>query len=136
MDNKVELDTTHEIEAPEEKLLDKPKRHLNWKVFFVAIIVVVLIEVVAFRFLNTEEDVKLLQSIVPNNYTKEKSACTAGKGSWLEKYHECENGIDQSSCTTLNGKFNDCESMCRHDENNGKVMKACPMICVKVCKFN
>lgn len=70
MDNKVELDTSHEIEAPVEKLLDKPKRRLNWKVFFVAIVVVIVIELISFRFLNTEEDVKLLQSLIPSSHSK------------------------------------------------------------------
>lgn len=133
MSEEIKLDTSHEIEPPQEKLLEKPKPRLNWKMFIIAFIVVIFIEVLSFRFLNTEEDAKFLQSIMPSSYTKEKSQCEINKGHWLEEFKECEN-IDKKVCDSMKGQYNNCASTCRHNKSTGKGT-VCTQMCWPVCSF-
>ncbi len=55
---------------------------------------------------------------------------------WLEDFSECatqsSTTMTQDWCESLGGKFSDCESACRHDEESF----ACIQVCVSVCKFN
>jgi len=66
MDNPQHPDPSQELPPPhEEKLLagppaSKPRRKLNWKLFFLAIIVVILVDLGAWQLLQTEADLKLL----------------------------------------------------------------------------
>ncbi|MBU3978708.1 hypothetical protein KJ980_04125 [Patescibacteria group bacterium] len=74
----------------------------------------------------------------PKNSSALKNACQEKGGTWLDQYKECESiptdkGLDQTTCTTLGGTFNACESACRHNDNP---QQACIEVCVKTCKFN
>lgn len=65
-----------------------------------------------------------------------KSICEEKGGTWLGTYKECEaisqgKGLDKATCTSLGGKFNECDSACRHNPK----AEACTMVCVSVCKF-
>lgn len=65
-----------------------------------------------------------------------KDACEEKGGTWLETYKECEamsndKGFDKSSCTSLGGKFSECDSACRHNPE----AEVCMSVCVIVCKF-
>lgn len=68
--------------------------------------------------------VKLIQTS-----TKEL-VCTENNGKWIEKYSECEN-IKEDVCINNGGSYNNCDSMCRHEDPS----KACILLCVAVCKF-
>lgn len=52
-------------------------------------------------------------------------------GTWIESAQECE-GINESTCTQLEGEFNSCASACRNDPN----ASVCTLQCVQVCSFN
>lgn len=59
--------------------------------------------------------------------------CLEQNGKWLEEFKECEY-IFENQCLNIGGKFNDCESICRHRED--KTLDICFKKCVPVCNFN
>ena len=62
--------------------------------------------------------------------------CNANNGTFLyelnetNKYMECEN-IDEQTCTSAGGEFNECASRCRHEKDD----VYCIQVCVPVCSF-
>lgn len=58
--------------------------------------------------------------------------CVDNGGTYLAQYHECEYGMDATTCESLGGEFNECASACRHDD---KAMM-CTMQCVVTCTFD
>lgn len=65
-----------------------------------------------------------------NSISNHKTSCEQAGGGWLENYRECE-GVQKSTCDTLGGKFNECDSPCRHDPS----ASACITLCMTVCKL-
>ena len=62
-----------------------------------------------------------------------KKKCVENNGRFLEKYSECEFGLDENLCNSFNGKFSSCASSCRNNPNKNV---ACTFGCVEVCKLN
>lgn len=56
--------------------------------------------------------------------------CANEKGNWLSEYQECEY-VSAEWCQTNGGKFNGCDSACRHDPK----AEVCTENCVIVCEF-
>ena len=67
------------------------------------------------------------ESSQPSSSAAEK--CKEKGGTWLEEYHECE-GITAQQCSEMNGEYNSCASVCRHDPPGGD----CIQVCIQVCK--
>ena len=70
-----------------------------------------------------------------------KQICTFGGGRYLSSYHECELNYMMTSdknfnlsllCVLIGGKFDSCESSCRHDSSPRSI---CIQVCEPVCKF-
>ena len=57
--------------------------------------------------------------------------CVDFKGNWLQEYNECEY-TSEYWCNNSSGRFNECESACRHSDNPAA---PCTMQCVPVCRF-
>ncbi len=55
--------------------------------------------------------------------------CEANEGAWLEDFQECE-FISEDWCLENEGIFNECESACRHTND-----EICILMCVPVCIF-
>ena len=51
-------------------------------------------------------------------------------GKWISEFSECEN-IPKERCELQNGTFQNCESACRHEDED----IACTEQCVAVCEF-
>src|SRR3989344_1019646 len=63
--------------------------------------------------------------------------CEQKNGKWLTEYNECEtsdleSGIKNPQCENLGGKYNECNSACRHNTDN----RPCITVCIQVCKFD
>lgn len=68
--------------------------------------------------------------------TDHKTICESNNGVWLKDYNECESmqsdkGLNKEQCESSNGKFNECDSACRHKPES----EVCISVCVGVCKF-
>ncbi len=63
--------------------------------------------------------------------SSQEKACTTNDGTWDAQYRECT-GITKAACETKGGKFNECDSACRHNPDRNA---PCIMICVAVCQF-
>jgi hypothetical protein len=59
------------------------------------------------------------------------SQCQTRGGKWIEQYDECELLVAED-CAALEGEFEECLSVCRHDAD----ASACVKMCVPVCRFN
>jgi hypothetical protein len=59
-----------------------------------------------------------------------ESVCLVNGGTWLAEYNECEY-ISQETCEEARGKFDECGSACRHEEEMGP----CTLNCVPYCAF-
>ncbi len=57
-------------------------------------------------------------------------SCTENNGIWLENFSECE-FISEDWCLDNDGLFSECESACRHDDDD----VPCIDLCVPVCSF-
>ncbi len=57
-------------------------------------------------------------------------SCTDNDGVWLEDFSECEL-ISEDWCLNNGGSFSECESACRHDDED----VPCIDLCVPVCSF-
>ncbi len=66
----------------------------------------------------------------PDSNLAHSIACTRANGKWVAQYKECE-GVSASTCGELKGKFEECASVCRHDNS----AKLCVMSCVPVCSL-
>ena len=59
-----------------------------------------------------------------------ESVCLVNGGTWQREFNECEY-ISQETCEEADGKFNECGSACRHEEEPGP----CTLNCVPYCAF-
>ena len=59
-----------------------------------------------------------------------EAQCKEFNGTWIGEYEECE-GVTESSCDEMNGRYNACASACRHDPE----ATICTMQCVPVCNL-
>lgn len=59
-----------------------------------------------------------------------EDACLSFDGDWVEEHDECE-GMSQTMCENLGGRFDECASACRHVPT----AEICTKQCVVVCSF-
>lgn len=63
---------------------------------------------------------------------QKKLSCEADGGVWFIYNSSCEiNSLSKSACMEKGGKYNECNSACRHD----KEAVMCTMQCVMTCTF-
>ena len=99
--------------------------------FGIAGAIIYLINIIlflCFSFLPIE-DLKEENKIVEDF----KKKCEENNGRFLEKYNECEFGLDENLCNSFGGEFSSCSSSCRNNPNKNV---ACTFNCVEVCKLN
>ena len=79
-------------------------------------------------------DLKITRSIPPQVSATGPDhvlGCLSAGGTWLNRYQECE-FIPGSTCESLGGIYNECDSACRHQIGD---KTACYQVCVPVCKI-
>ena len=94
---------------------------------FLIVLAILGVIFLAYKFLwatKPEAQVDPMQTIAD-------SCVKDAKGNWLAEYKECEYP-SKEWCDSNGGKFNECESACRH---NSDPLAPCTMQCVIVCKF-
>jgi len=94
------------------------KKYKTW-----AVIVALLIALGVYLFMTR-------QAMAPSDGAISEE-CTAHQGKWIAEFSECEYPDSQEWCEQAGGKFNECESACRHD----KEATICTLQCVVVCQF-
>lgn len=57
-----------------------------------------------------------------------KEICISNKGTWLPEFNECEH-IQPEICKSMGGIFDECASVCRHQQGE----RVCTLQCVGVC---
>ena len=99
--------------------------------FGIAGAIIYLINIILFlTFSNLlAEDLKEENKIVEDF----KKKCEENNGRFLEKYSECEFGLDENLCNSFGGEFSSCASSCRNNPNKNV---ACTSQCIEVCKLN
>lgn len=55
-------------------------------------------------------------------------SCNKLGGDWNWPYHECL-GVDENMCDSLNGRFDECASPCRHDPDVQLCVQSCDIVC-------
>jgi len=95
----------------------KKSKNLLW-----AVVVIIVVLGVLFVFVKPQEGQIDSLSV--------QTTCIEAGGTWLAEFNECEY-IDASTCSVLDGKFNECGSACRNETEIGP----CTLQCVPFCKL-
>lgn len=62
--------------------------------------------------------------------SEEGKKCVAAGGVWSEAYKECA-AVDQKTCKSIGGTYNECASPCRNDPK----AEFCIEMCVEICSL-
>jgi len=88
-------------------------------------LVAFIIAIFAMQMFNTASDIEQVEDALTEQF------CTDAGGNWVAEHDECEY-VAAAACELVGGDYTECESACRHAEDEGMV---CTSQCVPVCSL-